>query len=383
MATDLADTDSLSVPASTPAPPALNAGDAIGRFLVLSKLSASATATVYLGHDPLLERGVVLKLLAPEDRGQPEAARAHCDQAKILARTNSPQIATLFDVLETPHGPVLVLEYLVGQPLDALLRSRGPLSTTDAVHLFDQALAGLERLHRANVVHAGIEPGNLFVTTDQQVKVLDFRLARNLDGRERVRGHAGSGNILYCPPEQINGSGIDFRSDLYALGACLFEAFTGALPFDKHRARADAAPQSLAGLALKAMNREPDDRFQSAHDFRLALRKFAATHADLPPLAPAGAPRPQRGRARRLWTSARFDLALLALIALLVVFLGLFPLGEKNKGGRETAAEKAAIAQPHTRPSKPQSRPQPPPPVHTPQPESDKYNALREAWGTE
>lgn len=373
MATDLADIAGLSVPMSSPAP-ALGAGDGIDRFVLLSRLSVSRTAAVYLAHDPRLERSVVLKLPPPEERAE-ATAEAWRAQAKLLARINNPQIASVFDLVESAHGPALVLEYLVGQSLDALVRARGPLPPPDAVHLFDQALAGLERLHRANVVHAGIDPTNLFVTTDQQVKLLDFRLARGLDGRERVSaGTAAIGNILYCPPEQSNGSGIDCRADLYALGACLFEAVTGALPFDKQQERAQAAPESLAGLALKATNKDPDQRFQTAHDFRLALRKFAAADAQLPALTAPPRAVHRRG-ARRFWT--RFDLTLLALIVLLVMFLSFFPFGGKDTPARH-GADAAALAQPRGL-----SKPRPAPPVQAPPPETDKYNALREAWGTE
>jgi serine/threonine protein kinase len=169
------------------------------------------------------------------------------------------------------------------------------LSVATTVWVFEQALLGVERAHRMGIVHRDLKPSNIFITNSHEIKLMDFGVAKILDSKENTQTGSMIGTLMYISPEQITGHDADFRSDIYTLGITLYQAVTGVLPFEKKTdyeymnahlheeplpptALQPAIPQELEDIILKAIGKDPDKRFQSAHEFRKALLKVGMVH---------------------------------------------------------------------------------------------------------
>jgi hypothetical protein len=394
--------------AETAAEP-LEPGSMVGRYLTLSRVGVGGMGVVYRAHDTELNRTVALKVLPPHLCRHPEYLRRFRTEARAQARLNSPHVITLFELMEHPAGEILVLEYVEGETLESRLRHYGPLPAAEAVRVFDQALRGLEHIHRMGVVHRDLKPSNIFITRDGTVKLMDFGIARLLDNQDPSQTGAMVGTLLYISPEQINGRETDARSDIYTIGVSLFEAVTGRLPFER---RSDYAlmhahvqenppspkefqrrlPPELESVILKAIEKDPARRFQSAAEFRTALmalgwREPRPALAELSFAAGDATARRVRRAQDRILGGVWLDLALMATAVLLALALDLLPLRTPPKENLTA----------HISPAQITARPKPQTPVaHRPRttpaealeadpaaarPVREKYDALRQAWG--
>ena len=383
---------------------ALAPGTKLGRYLIVERLGGGGMGVVYKAHDTELHRTVALKVLPPHLCRNPEYLNRFRAEAQAHARLNSPHVITLYSLLELPAGEVLVLEYVEGQTLEQRLRAGGPLAPAEAVRIFDQALRAVEHVHGTGVVHRDLKPANIFLTRDARVKLMDFGVAKLMDQPEHAMHRAMVGTLLYISPEQINGHSTDFRSDIYTLGVTLFEAVTGRLPFER---RSDYAlmhahvqerppspkefqrglPLALEGVILKAIEKDPNRRYQSAAEYRTALLKtglIERRHRGARRAVAAERFASQRvNPARRLLGGLWFDAALFAAVAGLVYVLGIFPLKPAP-----LPAQAAAPVPTRTPTVVAKARPKrvaPAPPAATPPPTpakapAEKYNALRDAW---
>ncbi len=412
-----------AVPLKVLAAGSLEAGDHIAGYTILGKLGVGGMGVVYKAHDTALERTVALKLLPPHlfhDSGFLQRFRT---EALAQARLNTPNVVTLFQMLEIPAGLVLVMEYVEGETLGQRLREQGPLTVKEAVWVFDQALSGVESAHAMGIIHRDLKPGNIFITRRGEVKLMDFGIAHIVGHREPGHGGAVVGTLLYIAPEQINGRDADFRSDLYTLGVSLFEAVTGRLPFERRtdyglmhahvlehppspRTFQRDLPPELESVILKAIEKDPGRRFQSAAAFRKTLRACVgkAGPDPMPTSTGSASGRPQvtktpwlpHGRAplRRLWNTWGFELLLLTTILALALHLGLVPRLDFIPATRRpqppaevsvpahaaapiktvvpgpAPSDTAAAAQVHSMPPAIRSARLP-----------SKYNVLRQAWG--
>jgi serine/threonine protein kinase len=397
-------------PAGDTPPETLAPGTRLGRYLIIERLGGGGMGVVYKAQDTELHRTVALKVLPPQLCRHPEYLNRFRAEAQAQARLNSPYVILLYSLLELPAGEVLVLEYSEGQTLEQRLRSGGPLATDEAVRIFEQALRGVEHIHALGVVHRDLKPGNIFLTRDGRVKLMDFGVAKVMDQPDHSAQRTMVGTLLYISPEQINGHSTDFRSDVYTLGVSLFEAATGRLPFER---RTDYAlmhahvqerpprpkdlqrgvPPALEAVILKAIEKDPDRRFQSAAEFRRALLKLGlverrqrrATNEAAAPseftrrkedAAPAH-PAPRRRLLGGLW----LDAALIATVAGLVYALELYPPKPPAPPVQASIASTPPKAAPKPAPTVKRNTPPTPPPAAAPEPPADKYDALREAWG--
>ena len=275
--------------------PTFEPGSTIGSYLVVSKLGEGGMGMVYKAHDTTLDRTVALKVLSPHLFRNLEFLQRFRVEAQAQARLNGPNIVTLHSMFEIPGSLVLVMEHVEGHTLDQRLHNEGRLSVATTVWVFEQALLGVERAHRMGIVHRDLKPSNIFITNTHEIKLMDFGVAKILDSKESTQAGSMIGTLMYISPEQITGHDADFRSDIYTLGITLYQAVTGVLPFEKKTdyeymnahlheqplpptALQPAIPQELEDIILKAMDKDPDKRFQSAHEFRKALLKVGMVH---------------------------------------------------------------------------------------------------------
>ncbi|MHB8624017.1 MAG: serine/threonine protein kinase [Sulfuricaulis sp.] len=326
----------------------LEPGSMVGRYLTLSRIGMGGMGVVYRAHDTELNRTVALKVLPPHLCKYPDYLKRFHTEAQAQARLNSPYIITLYELMEHSAGEILVLEYVEGETLEKCLRHYGALSVPEAVRLFEQTLRGVEHIHQMGVVHRDLKPSNIFITREGDIKLMDFGIARLLDNHDPSQKGTMVGTLLYISPEQINGRETDCRSDVYTLGVSLFEAVTGRLPFER---RSDYAlmhahiqenppspkeyqrklPRELAAVILKAIEKDPNRRYQSAAEFRTALLELGMVErrqtvtADFTANIPVSSNPRAKGAISRIWGGAWLDLSMVAMALMLVVVLDVYP----------------------------------------------------------
>jgi len=261
------------------------------RYRIDAKLGEGGMGVVYRAHDSLLQRPVAIKTLSPAMFGA-EGARRFLREAQSVAKLNHPHIVAIFDAVEEGGQVAIVMELVEGQTLRELL----PLPVPRLIDMAIQVLQGLEYAHGQGIVHRDIKPENIIVTKEGTAKLMDFGLARS-EGRSRLT-QTGMvvGTVAYLAPEQALGGQVDGRSDLYALGAVLYEAVAGRPPFESEDPISvitqhinvppvaphwhnPAVPVALENVILKLLAKDPGRRYQSAREALHALTAVQATVA--------------------------------------------------------------------------------------------------------
>ncbi|MEZ4368757.1 MAG: serine/threonine-protein kinase [Kofleriaceae bacterium] len=217
--------------AAAPAVPIGQPGSMLcGRYRILRTLGQGAMGIVYHAHDTNLEREVAIKALESSLKSHPDALRFFIEEAKALAQLHHPNIVSVFDQTTDAGEQYLVMEFVKGKTLEDIIMDRGTLPLGEALDITDQLCAGLAYAHGRRVIHRDIKPANIFVSDEGVVKLGDFGLARVM--RElSIRKTEIRGTPLYMAPEQITGTNVSAKSDLYAVGGTLFTMLCGRPPF--------------------------------------------------------------------------------------------------------------------------------------------------------
>src|SRR5262245_48532568 len=328
---------------------ALSAGNRLGPYEIVSSHGAGGMGEVYKAKDTRLDRFVAIKVLPELLAKNPELLARFDREAKSVAGLNHPNILALHDFARQGDVAYAVMELLEGESLRTRL-SQGPLPSRKAIELAIQLARGLAAAHEKGVVHRDLKPENLWITNDGRLKILDFGLAKQvfqpsnpalsqLATEAFGSGGPGSteqgmilGTVGYMSPEQVRGEAVDARNDSFDFGAVLFEMLTGAKAFQRNSATETLAavlrddpqipdtstrtiPEGLQRIVHHCLEKNPGQRFRSAHDVAFALENlssssdvFAAPAVSDPAVAATRAPR--RG------------VALLGMVALLVAAAG-------------------------------------------------------------
>jgi serine/threonine-protein kinase len=280
MAPDVVVCSSCGANAPTLESPARADGEVLdGHWRLERKLGKGGMGTVYLAHDLELDRQVAIKMLAPQYCDDPGLVQRFEREARMMAKLDHPNLVPVYSVGRTPKGPYIVMKLLAGMTLGEALKARGRMSVEEALLVTRQVAAGLQFIHDRDVVHRDIKPANIFVGPDGHATLLDLGVARD-SSSELTRAGVLLGTPRYMSPEQISGEPADHRSDLYALATVVFEMMTGQPVFDANsdfslmKAHLDQAPPdpsklveippALASALLKALSKNPGERFQSA-----------------------------------------------------------------------------------------------------------------------
>jgi serine/threonine-protein kinase len=265
-----------------------------GRYELQRKVARGGMADVFLSRDLLLDRPVALKVLFPEFATDPAFVQRFRREAQSAARLTHPNVVSVFDWGQEGATYYIVMEYVEGRSLAEVIRESGRMEPDQAATIAADVADALAFAHEHGVVHRDVKPGNVLVTNSGHVKVADFGIARAVSAVENLT-QTGTvmGTATYFSPEQARGGAVDPRSDVYSLGIVLYEMLTGTPPFTgdnpvsvayKHvselpapprRLREDI-PEALEAIVLKAINKNPANRYASATELRADLRRYLA-----------------------------------------------------------------------------------------------------------
>ena len=204
----------------------------IGRYKVTEELGRGGMGVVYKGEDPVLERTVAIKILPPKKISQKSALERFLREAKVSAKLDHPNIIKIYDIGQEEGIYHIVMEYIEGKTLGEIFESRASVNVKEMTEIFNQVAEAMEYAHSKKVIHRDMKPDNIMVSNDHKAKVMDFGLACLADRHSITEMGAIMGTFSYFSPEQAKGENVDFRSDIYSLGAVFFEMLTGRLPFD-------------------------------------------------------------------------------------------------------------------------------------------------------
>ena len=309
-------------------------GSTVGRYEVQRHLGGGGMGIVYRARDPELDRTVALKFLPPHLASHPEAEKRFVQEAKAAAALGHPNIATVHEIGRTEGGwRYIAMAYYEGETLKKTIEREGALPVKTALRYAEQVAEALSAAHEAGIVHRDVKPANVMVTESGAVKLLDFGLAQAEGGTELTETGRQLGTPAYMSPEQVRGEDVDPRTDLWAVGALLYEMGAGERPFEGERRaavlyavvheaptplteRRPELPAALAQVVHRCLQKDPADRYASAAALREDLQALASDEE--PASIPAGGGGPlDPVRGARRWVLGAAAVLVLALIGAL------------------------------------------------------------------
>lgn len=282
----------------------LPANSRIGRFCIVRELGRGTAGCVYLAHDPVIDRDVAVKTFNPRlslaDKSRFE--QHFINEARAAGRLSHPHIVTIYEASSEGGSTYLAMEYIEGKELHRVLESGRRFSADETAAIAWKVAAALHHAHHRGVIHRDIKPSNIFLVDDDQPKLIDFGIARapnrladrlspQYEPFTMVRDNELLGTPHYMSPEQAAGKAVDHRTDIYSLGAVMYEMLTGRTPF--HADRADKllqqiihkaapsprdinarVPERLAAVVAKAMHKRAEKRYQDADEMARDIKRY-------------------------------------------------------------------------------------------------------------
>jgi serine/threonine protein kinase len=354
----------------------LSDGDEFAGYRIERRLGRGGMGILYLAVEPGLDRRVALKLIAPEAAAEEVFARRFAEESRIAASIEHPNVVPIYAAGEEGGVPFIAMRYVAGSDLNQRIIREGRLAPEQAVALIAQVANGLDAIHAAGLVHRDVKPANVLLSGGESADhayITDFGVARNVATQSGLTQTGRFvGTLDYVAPEQISGGTIDARVDVYALGCLLFKLLTGEVPFPREGEAArlyahlnDPPPapslyatevsMALDDVVVRAMSKQPDDRYPSAGDLgRAAIAALSGAPVTVPehtvatgaaatvetrrmtpessePLTEPNVEGPKR---RPLWIGA----GLVAIVAAVVAAIAFSGSGDGEGGGGATGA---------------------------------------------
>ncbi|MDD6312061.1 MAG: Stk1 family PASTA domain-containing Ser/Thr kinase [Firmicutes bacterium] len=262
-----------------------------GRYNIIDCVGIGGMAYVLKAHDTLMNRTVAIKILNDSSNSDAAAVRRFVNESKAVAMLSSPHIVSIYDVAFESNPKYIVMEYIDGITLKEYMRKHGKLDCMQAVEFTEQILLGLEHAHAKGVIHRDIKPQNIMLLSNGLIKVADFGIAKIPTGDTIRFADKAMGTVYYISPEQASGKPTGHYTDIYSVGIMLYEMVTGKLPFDGDTpvtiamkqikeqpvppSQIDSSvPKGLEQIIMKAINKNPSDRFKSARSMLRAINIF-------------------------------------------------------------------------------------------------------------
>ncbi len=308
-------------------------GQTVSHFEILERLGQGGMGVVYKARDLKLDRLVALKFLPPHLGGEDAAERRFLREARTASALDHANICTIYEIGETEDGRTFIaMAYVEGETLASRI-ARGPVSVEEAVRIGTKVAQGLAEAHARGIVHRDIKPGNIALTNEGAVKILDFGLAMVPGAARITQGDTTTGTAAYMAPEQVRGDAVDPRTDIWSWGVVMYEMLTGRPPFrgdnvpavifsilkgdPKPISKISPVPRTLEAIVAKALSKDPSSRYRSAENL-LADLPATDLSESLTQIMPITAPLERGvGRISRRWWPA---VALGALVLLVGVW---------------------------------------------------------------
>ncbi len=265
----------------------MHIGQTVGDYEIVGVIGAGGMGSVYKVRNVISDRCDAMKVLLPDLRDSSELAERFLNEIKVLAGLSHPNIASLYTALRVDNQLLMVMELVDGVTLEEHI-NRGSIPLDQSLIYIAQVLSALSYAHQHGVIHRDIKPANMAIHSDGRVKLLDFGIARANQDQRFTQAGMVLGSLHYMSPEQIAGKQADARSDLYSVGVTLYRMVTGKRPFDGDnslaimRAQSEAPaipprqinpalPETISAAILRSLAKAPEERFQTADEFRRAL----------------------------------------------------------------------------------------------------------------
>ncbi len=261
------------------------------RYRIERVIGIGGMAIVFKATDLLMRRVVAVKILKDEIAGDEPSVKRFINEYKAIAMLSHPNIVNIYDVSVRENIKYIVMEYVDGITLKNYMRHREVLNLREIVSYTTQILRALDHAHKKGIIHRDIKPQNIMLLKNGIIKVMDFGIAKLPNAETVTLTDKAIGTVYYISPEQVEGGQIDSRSDLYSLGVMLYEMATGQLPFTADTPVSVALmqvnetavppreinpqiPVGLEQIICRAMEKNPDDRYQSAEDMLSHIQKL-------------------------------------------------------------------------------------------------------------
>ena len=259
------------------------------RYEIIKNIGEGGMANVYLAIDTILNRKVAVKVLRGDLANDEKFVRKFQREASAASNLDHPNIVGIYDVGEDNGIYYIVMEYIEGQTLKSLIKRRGSLTLLEVIDIMTQLTNGIAHAHANGIIHRDIKPQNVLILDDGLVKIADFGIAQALNSNELTQTNSVMGSVHYLPPEQANGTGSTFQSDIYSLGILMYELIIGKVPFKgdnaveiaiKHmkdpipnvRDIKEDIPQAVENIILKATAKNPRNRYATAEEMSYDLK---------------------------------------------------------------------------------------------------------------
>lgn len=261
------------------------------RYKIVTELGKGGMGKVYRAIDQKIDEEIAIKLIKPEIAADKQTIERFGNELKMARKIAHRNVCKMYYLGEEKGAQFITMEYVPGEDLKSMIRMSGQLSTGMTIKVAKQVCDGLTEAHRLGVIHRDLKPNNIMIDKSGEARIMDFGIARLL----KAKGITGAGIMIgtpeYMSPEQVEGKEIDQRSDIYSLGVILYEMTTGRVPFEgdtpftigmKHKGEIPQAPinlnaqipEDLNSLILKCLQKEKDQRYQSAGEVRSELEKI-------------------------------------------------------------------------------------------------------------
>ena len=259
------------------------------RYQIIKSIGEGGMANVYLAYDTILDRNVAVKVLRGDLATDEKFVRRFQREALSASSLSHPNIVEVYDVGEDNGEYYIVMEYVEGKHLKALLKKRGKLTVPEVIDITLQITNGLSVAHDSYIIHRDIKPQNILILENGMIKITDFGIAVAMNATQLTQTNSVMGSVHYLPPEQASGKGATLQSDIYSIGILMYELLTGKLPFRgdnaveialKHlkepmpsiRDEIPDIPQSVENIILKATAKNPKNRYSDAREMHEDLK---------------------------------------------------------------------------------------------------------------
>jgi TolB-like protein/Tfp pilus assembly protein PilF/predicted Ser/Thr protein kinase len=327
-------------------------GKTISHYKILEKLGEGGMGVVYKAEDTDLQRNVALKFLTPQSLGSEEEIARFVHEARSAAALDHPNICTVHEIGKAEDQTFITMAYIEGQSLKDKIEA-GPMRIGEAVELAIQIAEGMSKAHEKNIVHRDIKPANVMVTSEGQAKIMDFGLAKSAKRTVLTQEGTTLGTVAYLSPEQARGEEVDGRTDIWSLGAVLYEMVTGQRPFkgdyepavvysilnqeqEPVTALRTGVPMELERIVNKCLAKDKGERYQTAADLVADLRRLKRSLTENGVQSRPAVPLMAGRKSIRPWMSA---FAVVAIVILAVAITRHYLTSSEDKTAGPAATE--------------------------------------------